>query len=71
MVDLNDNEVIESLRYLLVPLEEKVKSQTTAYDPKKHCWVEDYKEGYIRAEIITCDERKKESVIKNYKGEVK
>ena len=27
MVDLNDPEVIESLKYLLVPREEKIKAQ--------------------------------------------
>jgi hypothetical protein len=71
MADLNDKEVIESLKYLLVPLKEKVKAQQRPYDSKKHCWVEDYKEGFIHAEIISNDERKKESIIKNSKGEVK
>jgi hypothetical protein len=37
---------------------------------KKNCWVEDHKDGYIQAEIISTDERKKESSVKTSKGEV-
>ena len=71
MVDLNDKDVIESLRYLLVSTEEKLKAQARPYDPKKHCWVQDHREGYIYAELISTDEKKKESTIKTLKGEVR
>lgn len=70
MVDLTDKEVIESLRYLLVSTEEKLKAQTRPYDPKKNCWVEDHKEGFLAAELISVDERKKESTVKTSRGEV-
>ena len=68
MVDLNDPEVIESLKYLLVPREEKIKTQSQPFDAKKNCWLEDHKEGFIPAEITG-----KEGnlvVVKNGKGEV-
>ena len=70
MVDLNDKEVIESLRYLLVSTEEKLKAQTRPYDPKKNFWVEDHKEGYQAADILSIDEKKKETTLKTSRGEV-
>lgn len=71
MVDLNDPEVIESLKYLLVPREEKIKTQSQPFDAKKNCWLEDHKEGFIFAEIDSSDEKKNEFTVKTLKGEVK
>lgn len=70
MVELNDKEVVESLRYLLVSPEEKLKTQSRLFDPKKNVWIEDHKEGFIFADIISIDEKKKESIVKTAKGEV-
>lgn len=50
-VDMNDPEVIESLKYLLVPQMEKIKLQAQPFDGKKQCWVAEPKEGFIAAEI--------------------
>jgi hypothetical protein len=71
MVDLNDLEIIESLKYLLVPREEKIKTQSKSFDAKKNCWVEDRKEGFIFAEIQSSDEKKGELTIKTINGEVR
>lgn len=51
MVDMNDPEVIESLKYLLVPREEKIRTQARPYDSKKNFFAPDKKEGYLCAEI--------------------
>ena len=69
-MDANDKEIVESLRYLQISPEEKLKIQSKPFDAKKNCWVEDHKDGYIHAEIISTDERKKESSVKTSKGEV-
>jgi myosin heavy chain 6/7 len=50
-VDLNDPEVIESLRYLLVPREEKIKASAQPFDGKKNTWVPNAKAGFIKGEI--------------------
>jgi myosin heavy chain 6/7 len=68
MVDLNDPEVIESLRYLLVSKEEKVKTQARPFDGKKNCWIPEQKEGFIAAEIQST--KGDEITVKSYKGEV-
>jgi hypothetical protein len=69
-MDPNDKEIVESLRYLQISPEEKLKIQSKPFDAKKNCWIEDHKDGYIQAEIISTDERKKESSVKTSKGEV-
>jgi myosin heavy chain 6/7 len=51
MIDMNDPEVVESLKYLLVTKEEKIKMQATPFDGKKNCWVVDKKDGFVAAEI--------------------
>lgn len=71
MVDLNDPEVIESLKYLLVSREEHIKAQTRPFDAKKNCWVEDHKDGFIFGEIQSADEKKGEFTVKTSRGEVK
>lgn len=70
MVDSNDPEVIESLKYLLVPRDEKIRTQAKPFDAKKNCWVEDHKEGFIFAEIQATDESKNEFTVKTIRGEV-
>ena len=68
MISLDDPEVIESLKYLLVSKAERIKFQSMPFDGKKNCFIPDHKEGYIPAEITG-----KEGaliVVKNSKGDV-
>ena len=51
MIDMNDPEVIESLKYLLVPKEEKIKTQAQPFDSKINFFVVDKEEGYTPAII--------------------
>ena len=51
MISLDDPEVIESLRYLLVPREERIRTQARPFDGKKNCFVPDHHEGFLTAEI--------------------
>ncbi len=51
MIDMNDPEVIESLKYLLVPKEEKIRQQSQPFDSKKNFFVHDKEEGYLPAII--------------------
>ena len=51
MIDMNDPEVIESLKYLLIPKEEKIRMQAQPFDSKKNFFVVDKEEGYIPAII--------------------
>ena len=51
MISLDDPEVIESLKYLLVPKEERIRVQAQPFDGKKNCFVPEHKEGFIPAEI--------------------
>ena len=65
---MDDPEVIESLKYLLVPKSERIKFQAMPFDGKKQCFVPDHKEGFVTAEITG-----KEGalmVVKTGKGEV-
>ena len=68
MVDMNDPEVAESLRYLLVPKDEKIRTQAKPFDGKKNCWIPEHKEGFIAAEIQST--KGEEVTVKNCKGEV-
>ena len=70
MVDPNDPEVIESLKFLLVPKEEKIKTCARAFDAKKNCFVPCSKEGFISAEIQSEDAAKGTVTVKTAKGEV-
>lgn len=67
-VDMNDPEVIESLKYLLIPPTEKIKLQSQPFDGKKQCWVPDAKEGFLAAEIQST--KGEEVTVKTSKGEV-
>jgi hypothetical protein len=51
MIDMNDPEVIESLKYLLIPKDEKIRAQAQPFDSKKNFFVVDKEEGYLPAEI--------------------
>lgn len=54
---MNDPEVIESLRYLLVPKEERIRLTTLPFDAKKQCFVAEKTEGFIEAVIQSEDEK--------------
>lgn len=68
MCDMNDPDVLESLHYLLVTKEEKMRTQTRPFDGKKNCWVPDKEEGYVAAEIQSA--KGDEVSVKTTKGEV-
>jgi hypothetical protein len=70
MCDLRDPEVIESLRYLLVPKEEKVRLATLPFNAKTAVFVGDKAEGFIEAEITSEDDANSMVTVKNKKGEV-
>ena len=61
MVDMNDPEVIESLKFLLVPKEERIQTQARPFDPKKNVFVHDSKEGFIDA-VVQSEEGEKVTV---------
>ncbi len=65
---MKDPEVIESLKYLLVPKEEKMKTQARPFDGKKNCWIPEAKEGFVPAEIQS--EKTDKVVVKLASGEV-
>ena len=66
--DPNDLELQESLKYLVLPTEEKLKLRSQAFDAKKACWVPDQKEVYIAGEIV--EVKGDQTVVKNGRGEV-
>jgi len=55
MIDMNDPEVIESLKYLIVPKEEKIRTSALPFDAKKNFFVPHKTEGYLPA-VITKEE---------------
>ena len=68
MLDMNDPEIVESLKYLLIPQAEKIKAQAQPFDGKKACWIPEHKEGFLAAEIIST--KGEEVTVKTSKGEV-
>ena len=66
---MNDPEVKESLKYLAVSTEEKIKLQARPFDGKKNCWIPDQKEGFLPAEIIST--KGEEVTVKVNGGEVR
>ncbi len=70
MVDMNDPEVIESLRYLLISKEERIKNTAMPFDSKKNCFIPDQKDGFVVAEIENRNEEKGEVTVKLVSGEV-
>ena len=51
--DPNDPELKESLTYLSIPTEERIKLQAQPFDGKKQCWAPDAKDSFIAAEITS------------------
>ncbi len=70
MVDMNDPEVIESLKFLMVPKEEKIKTCAKPFDGKKNVFIRDAKEGFVDAVIQSEDAAKGTVTCKNAKGDV-
>ena len=69
MFDPNDAELVEAMKYLALPSEEKIKLRSQPFDAKKACWVPDPKESFIAADI---ESTKDEQVtVKTSKGEVR
>lgn len=68
MIDLNDPEIVESMKYLQVTTAERIKLQAQPFDGKKQCWVPDAKEGFIAAEIQST--KGEEVTVKTSKSEV-
>ncbi|RMZ94063.1 myosin heavy striated muscle-like isoform X1 [Brachionus plicatilis] len=65
--DMNDPEVVESLKYLLVPQADRIKMQAQPFDGKKNCWIPDKTEGFLAAEIQST--KGEEVSVKTSKGE--
>ena len=65
--NMNDPEVVESLKYLLVPQADRIKMQAQPFDGKKNCWIPDKAEGFIAAEIQST--KGEEVTVKTGKGE--
>jgi hypothetical protein len=66
--DPNDQEMKESLKYLVLPTEEKLKLRSQAFDAKKACWVPDAKEVYIAGDIV--EVKGDLTVVQTSRGEV-
>ncbi len=64
----NDPELIEAMKYLALPAEEKIKLQSQPFDAKKACWVPDPKESFIAADIESTKDD--QVTVKTCKGEV-
>ncbi|CAF3855076.1 unnamed protein product [Rotaria sordida] len=65
--DPNDPELKESLKYLALPTEERIKLQSQPFDGKKQCWAPDAKESFISAEIVST--KGEEVTVKTDKGD--
>ena len=55
MIDMNDPEIIESLKYLLVPKEEKIRFSAMPFDAKTSFFVPDKDQGYLTGTITKED----------------
>jgi len=55
MIDMNDPEIVESLKYLLVPKSEKIRMAAMPYSSTKNFFVPCKEEGYECAEITDED----------------
>ncbi|CAF1663444.1 unnamed protein product, partial [Adineta ricciae] len=62
-----DPELKESLRYLVLPTEEKLKLRSQAFDAKKACWIPDPKEVYSAGEIL--EVKGDQTIVQTPKGE--
>ena len=68
-VDMNDPEIVDSLKYLVVSKEERIKYSAMPFDAKKACWVPDHKEGFLAGEIESTNGD--QVTVKTSNGEVK
>ena len=68
-IDPNDPEVKESLKYLVLPTEEKLKLRSAPFDAKKAVWIPDAKEVYVSGEIV--EVKGEQTVVQTAKGEVR
>jgi myosin heavy chain 6/7 len=66
--DVNDPDIIESLCYLMVSKEEKLKTQALAFDGKRNCWIPEPRQGFIAAEIQSS--KGEEITVKTCRAEV-
>ena len=66
--DPNDADLKESMKYLALPNEERIKLQAQPFDGKKQCWVPDVKESFLAAEITGT--KGEEVTAKTSKGDV-
>ncbi|CAF0977389.1 unnamed protein product [Rotaria sordida] len=67
--DPNDPEFQESMKYLALPTEEKIKLRSQPFDAKKACWIPDPKESFIAAEIESTKDD--QVTVKTSKGETR
>ena len=51
MFNSEDKEILESMKYLLVPQADKIRFQSLPYDAKKNFWLPNEKLGFIACEI--------------------
>ncbi|CAF4344133.1 unnamed protein product, partial [Adineta steineri] len=65
----NDPELLEAMKYLALPAEEKIKLRSQPFDAKKACWIPDPKESFIAGEIES--EKNEQVTVKTSKGETK
>ncbi|CAF4029803.1 unnamed protein product [Adineta steineri] len=65
--DPNDQELQESLKYLVLPTPEKLKLRSQPFDAKKACWIPDAKEVYVAGEIV--EVKGEQTVVQTGKGE--
>lgn len=68
LYDQKDPEMVDAMKYLILPPEEKIKLQAQPFDGKKACWVPDPKETYVAGEITGT--KGDDVTIKTEKGEV-
>lgn len=66
--DPNDKELQDSLKYLVLPTEEKLKLRSQPFDAKKACWIPDQKEVFVAGEVV--ETKGDQTVVKNSRGEV-
>ena len=66
--DPNDKELQDSLKYLVLPTEEKLKLRSQPFDAKKACWIPDQKEVFVAGEIT--EVKGDQTIVKNSRGEV-
>lgn len=65
--NLNDPEIVESLKYLVVPQADKIKAQSQPFDGKKNFWIADKTEGFISCEVES--ENNSQVTVRTSKGE--